>query len=309
VNEPRYRFWGLQKPPPDRAPVLAQATADTATLRIYAPIDSWGGEWGVSAQEMAGVLDGLPDAVKTIDLHVNSPGGEVFEAIAILNLLRAHPATVNATVDGIAASAASFIAAGADKTMMAPNAQMMIHDAWGVTVGNAADMRDMAGILDKLSNNIASIYAASSGQGDVASWRSAMQAETWYSAEEAVTAGLAAEVTAGTGEAQATYDLTAFNYAGRRYAPAPGAVAQVKFNDQAEAVLAVLADFQQRAQEVVTFRSEQGKSGLTERSVEQFDRLSSLAEQILALRPSDEAPTSGPVDDLLTNWLEKEQLA
>jgi ATP-dependent Clp endopeptidase proteolytic subunit ClpP len=295
--ETRYRFWGLQKPPETRTPLLAAdptGTADstTATLRIYAPIDSWGGEWGVSAPEMAQALDALPDTVKNINLHINSPGGEVFEGIAILNQLRAHPADVTVTVDGIAASAASFIAAGAGKTLMAPNSQMMIHDAWGVTVGNAADMQDMAGILDKLSNNIASVYADASSKGDTATWRAAMQAETWYTAEEAVNAGLATEVTGGQSVA-ANYDLTMFNYAGRAYAPAPGAEPPTpKFSDQTEQVITTLGEFHQRAQEVVTFRSEQGKSRLSERSVEQFDQIAALAEQILALRSS---PKTAPV--------------
>lgn len=190
-----------------------------AVLRLYDPIDSWGGDWGVSAKEFARTLDDLTD-VGEIRLHVNSPGGEVFEGVAIMNLLREHPAKVTAVVDGLAASAASFIAASADEMVMGRNAELMIHDAWGLGIGNAADMRDLADRLDHLSNNIASVYAAKAG-GTVQDWRDAMLAETWYSAEEAVTAGLADRV-AGTPDApKDKFDLSAYTYAGRDQAPEP----------------------------------------------------------------------------------------
>jgi ATP-dependent Clp endopeptidase proteolytic subunit ClpP len=165
----------------------------------------------------------LPPTTSEIRLHINSPGGEVFEGIAILNALRAHSARVVAVVDGIAASAASFIACGADELVMAENSELMIHDAWGLCVGNAADMRETAGMLDHLSDNIASVYAKKAGT-DVAAWRAAMSTETWYSAEEAVAAGLADRVDgAATSEAKNRYDLSIFNYAGRSEAPAPKA--------------------------------------------------------------------------------------
>jgi len=146
----------------------------------------------MSAKKFISTLDAIPDA-NEIQLHVNSPGGEIYEAIAILNALRAHPARVVAVVEGIAASAASFIASGADELQMARNTELMIHDAWGIGYGPAATMRDLADNLDRISNNIASIYAAKAG-GTVESWRDAMLAETWYSAEDAVAAGLADSV-------------------------------------------------------------------------------------------------------------------
>lgn len=213
----------------DRHPIRAEmqrtgGDGEVAVFRLYDAIDSWGGEWGVSAREVAAALDELPASTTEIRLHINSPGGEVFEGIAILNALRSHKARVVAVVDGIAASAASFIAVGADETVMARNAELMIHDAWGLTIGNAQDMRDMADLLDHHSDNIASIYADKTG-GDVATWRAAMSAETWYSAEEAVAAGLADQVDKKqTADAKNRYDLTIFTYAGRDQAPAPAAV-------------------------------------------------------------------------------------
>lgn len=232
---PQYRFWGRVRPINGtsclRAEIPPPSTEDeatvTATLRLYGPIDSWGGMWGVSALEVLDALDQLSD-VSDIRLHINSPGGEVYEGIAILNALRNHPATVTAVVDGIAASAASFIATGADAVVMSPNSELMIHDAWGIAIGPAADMHQMGNDLDRISNNIASIYAAKAG-GDVQTWRDAMLAETWYGADEAVTAGLADRVLGvddgeadNSPEARVRFDTQAlFKHQGRTTAPPP----------------------------------------------------------------------------------------
>lgn len=223
-----FRFRGQAVPQPgSRASVLAFAPAaegdeaGVATLRLYDPIDSYGEYWGVSAKEFAAALAALPSDTQEIRLHINSPGGEVFEAVAILNQLRQHRARVVAIVDGIAASAASFLAAGADETIMAPNSTLMVHDAWGICVGNAADMRDLGDLLDKLSDNIASIYSAKAG-GSIEDWRSVMLAEAWFTAEESVAAGLADSVD-GVAEVEAenAFDLSQFRYAGRAEAPPP----------------------------------------------------------------------------------------
>ncbi len=223
-----FRFRGQVMPQPgSRASVLAFAPTSegdqegVATLRLYDPIDSYGEYWGVSAKEFAAALAALPTDTQEIRLHINSPGGEVFEAVAILNQLRQHRARVVAIVDGIAASAASFLAAGADETIMAPNSTLMVHDAWGICVGNAADMRDLGDLLDKLSDNIASIYSAKAG-GSIEDWRSVMLAEAWFTADEAVAAGLADSID-GVAEAEAenAFDLSQFRYAGRAEAPPP----------------------------------------------------------------------------------------
>lgn len=219
-----FRFRGSVMPAPGvRASALAPSAdgePGVQTLRLYDPIDSWGGDWGVSAKEFAAALSSLPADTTEIRLHINSPGGEVFEAVAILNQLRAHPARVVTIVDGLAASAASFIATGADETVMGRNAQLMIHDAWGLCVGNAGDMRGLADLLDRLSNNIADVYAAKAG-GTVEDWRTAMLAESWYSADEAVAAGLADGVASVPDAPAASFDTKGFKYASRSNAPGP----------------------------------------------------------------------------------------
>jgi ATP-dependent Clp endopeptidase proteolytic subunit ClpP len=185
----------------------------TATVDIFDEI----GIWGTPAKEFSSQLNALD--VDTIYLNVNSPGGDVFDGIAILNTLRAHPAQVVATVKGLAASAASFLLMGADEVVMARNSELMIHNASGMVFGDADDMTAMAANLSRCNANIASIYAEKAG-GEPKEWLKAMKAETWYSADDAVTAGLADRVDA---KADATEAKNAFlpRFTNRAAAPAP----------------------------------------------------------------------------------------
>jgi len=164
-----------------------KADKDTAEIYIYDFI----GEWGVTAQDFVNELRDIKTS--KIDLHLNCGGGQVWDGLAIYAALRNHDASVTAYVDALAASAASFIAQAGDKRIMEPNARMMIHDAHGICIGTADDMREMAKMLADTSDNIAGIYADRSGTEEK-NWRKAMKNTTWYSAEEAVEAGLADEV-------------------------------------------------------------------------------------------------------------------
>ena len=218
---------------------VTNADADTTRIDLMAEI----GYWGVTAQDFVDEI--LAISSKNIELHVNSPGGDVFDGVAIMNAIADHPATVNVIVDGIAASAASFLAMAGDTVKMNRGSQMMIHDASGFCYGNAADMADTQALLDRISDLIAGIYAERAG-GTVEAWRALMQAETWYSASEAVTAGLADEAVGAAaapdegddegdeGDEEETGDdepvepadlfreaYARFEYAGRAQAPAP----------------------------------------------------------------------------------------
>lgn len=167
---------------------------DEADLYIYDEIvPQWMAEFfgGVSAEGLISELNEI--TASTINVRINSPGGALFEAIAIYNALMSHSATINVYVDSLAASAASLIAMSGDKVTMMVGAQMMIHDAMGIEMGNAAELRAFADFLDKQSDNIASIYAEKSG-GDPEELRNLMLAETWMYAQEAVDLGLADEV-------------------------------------------------------------------------------------------------------------------
>lgn len=150
--------------------------------------------WEVRASEFVPAIDAVTDS--HIDLHISSPGGDVFEALAIMNALKEHPSTKTVYIDGLAASAASFIAVGiGGEVIMRPGAEMMIHNAQG---GAWGDMNDMHAIIERLesaSATIADIYAAKTGT-DAETWRAAMDAETWFSADEALVAGLVDKVEA-----------------------------------------------------------------------------------------------------------------
>jgi ATP-dependent protease ClpP protease subunit len=187
------------------------------------------GYWGVSAADFVNAIQSIKTA--SISLHLNTPGGDAFDGITIMNALRDHSASVNVIVDGLAASAGTIIAMAGDTITMNPGSQMMIHEAAALQIGNAADMRQCADLLDKMSNNIADLYAARAG-GIAEDWRTAMQAETWYTAQEAVDAGLADKV-GGDDEPDQddqvdnTWDLSIFAFAGRAKAPAPVPVNRV----------------------------------------------------------------------------------
>jgi len=202
---------------------IANKAGDVAEVYLYDEI----GYWGVTAKDF---VDELREVTASrIELHINSPGGDAFDGVAIYQALKDHAAEVTATVDSLAASAASFIAMAGDQVVMTRNATMMIHDAFGLAVGDAADMRDMATRLDKVSDNIADIYTQHAG-GTVADWRAAMRAETWYDADEAVAAGLADEVKGKADQdAENSWDLSVFTYAGRGQAPAPPVAASASF--------------------------------------------------------------------------------
>jgi ATP-dependent Clp endopeptidase proteolytic subunit ClpP len=201
----------------------AEGSDDTAYIEIFDVIgyDPWWDE-GVSASKFIAELREI--TAPNIELHINSPGGDVYEGIAIYNALRDHPANIVATVDGIAASAASFIAVAADKVVMNRNSEMMVHLPWGGCIGNADDMREMADQLDKIGKNLASIYATRCG-GTVEDWLTILKAETWLNPEEAVEAGLADEIVKDeireAKKAKNRFDLSVFNHAGREKAPAP----------------------------------------------------------------------------------------
>lgn len=184
---------GLRAKAVDHAPIAREAgysirnEADEAVVRIYDEI------WflGVNALDLAADLDEI--TAPNIRVEINSPGGDVWDGVAIYNALRAHPAKVTTRVDGIAASIASVIAQAGDHRVMLGGSQMMIHNAWGLTVGDHGDHEDMASMLMHQDDVIAGIYAQRSG-GAKDDFKALMDAETWLTAEAAVELGLADEV-------------------------------------------------------------------------------------------------------------------
>lgn len=187
--------------------IHAKKDSDEADVRIYDAI----GAWGITAD--AFVRDLARVSAKTINLRLNTPGGEVFAATAIHNALVEHPARVVVHVDGVAASAGSFIAMAGDEVRVADNAYVMIHNARGGVMGEAEDMRRYADLLEKMNHTIAGMYERKSGKSRE-HWRGLMDAETWFTAEEAKAEGLADTVYAAEkrpARATASFDFKIYN--------------------------------------------------------------------------------------------------
>jgi ATP-dependent Clp endopeptidase proteolytic subunit ClpP len=183
-----------------------RAHDEGAELLIYDEI----GAYGVSAKSFLADLGAL-DSNAPLDLRLNSPGGSVFDAVAIYNALQRHEGTVTVTIDGIAASAASYIAMAGDTVVMPENTFLMIHDPSGMVMGNAGDMRSMAEALDKIAGSLVRGYAAKSGRPDEGI-AALMAAETWLDAADALELGLADKVIEPVRIA-ASFDITRFRNA------------------------------------------------------------------------------------------------
>jgi ATP-dependent Clp protease, protease subunit len=173
----------------DRQPlnlVRAEGNTTDATLYIYDVIDAW---WGVSAQDVAKAIAGL-DASTTLHLRINSPGGDVFEATAIAAAISQHTGKTIAHIDGLAASAATTVASAADEVEISDGGFYMIHNAWTLAMGDKTALRDAAGLLEKVDGSIVGTYARKTGATaeKIVQW---MDAETWFTAQEAVDNGFA----------------------------------------------------------------------------------------------------------------------
>jgi len=190
-------------------PMRCHIRAEATVTRVDVFDDIGEGSWfseGLTAKDFAAQLAGVKGP---LDVHINSYGGDVGQGIAIGNTIRSYKGFKRTVVDGMAASIASVIAQAGDERVVEPGSMTFVHDAWGGCTGNAADMAKTAADLNKHSDNLAEIYASRAG-GTTQHWRDVMQAETWYTAEEAVAAGLADKVGTGQAALPAGMDLAAF---------------------------------------------------------------------------------------------------
>jgi ATP-dependent Clp protease, protease subunit len=183
----------------------AQAKGATE-IAIYDEI----GAFGMPAKAFLDELKAL-GPVTELSVRINSPGGSVFDGLAIYNALKRHEARVTVWIDGIAASIASMIAMAGDEVVMPENAMLMLHDPSGLVMGTASDMRAMAEALDKMKAGLVAAYRYKSGSDD-AEIEALMAAETWLSAQEAVALGLADRVDEPVRMA-AQFDLSRFRNA------------------------------------------------------------------------------------------------
>jgi ATP-dependent protease ClpP protease subunit len=169
------------------------SNTSNGTTRVDVYDDIGAGGWFSEGLTAKGFSAQLADVKGPLEVHINSAGGDVFDGLAIKNAIESHAAPVTTIVDGLAASIASVIAMAGTERVMMPGSMLMIHDAFAVAGGNAAELTKMAQTLDEVSDNLAGVYARAAG-GLPEQWRAAMKAETWYTAEQAVQAGLATRV-------------------------------------------------------------------------------------------------------------------
>jgi ATP-dependent Clp protease protease subunit len=162
-----------------------RAQAKGAEIVIYDEI----GAFGIPAKAFLDELKALGPVLE-LTVRINSPGGSVFDGVAIYNALKRHEARVTVWIDGIAASIASMIAMAGDQVVMPENAMLMLHDPSALVIGTASDMRAMAEALDKMKAGMVAAYRDKSGRDD-AEIEALMRDETWLSAEEALGLGLA----------------------------------------------------------------------------------------------------------------------
>lgn len=190
-------------------PLRAETSGKDATIYLHGVIGGWFGD--IDETEFAKALAGL-DA-DTIHLRIDSPGGDVFAARAMMTAINQHKAKVIAHVDGLAASAATGICMACDEVEITQGGGFMIHNAWSVVIGNKADMRKTADLLDKIDAGLVNDYARRSGKSadEVAAW---MDEETWFTADEAVANGFADRAVEVVGKrSNNTWNLSAYKNA------------------------------------------------------------------------------------------------
>jgi len=178
------------------------SSEDETDVLIYDVI-AW---YAVDAAQLARDLQKI--TTPRINLRINSPGGNVFDGLAIHNMLKAHPATITTHIEGYAASIASIIALAGDTVKIAKNAFFMIHEPWSIIAGDAEELRKEADVLDKLSGALVSTYLEVSGKSEkqIKAW---MKEETWFNAQAAVDSGFAHEII-GESSVNAGFDVSIF---------------------------------------------------------------------------------------------------
>lgn len=184
------------------------ASEETAEISLWGEIGGgWFGEEGVSAKAFKDGLDSIPRGKKIL-LSIHSPGGSVWDGLAMHNLLAERAADITAKVLGLAASAASYVMLGASKVIAPKNARIMVHDAQGFAMGNSREMDSTSKLLEEESDNIAGMYAAKTGK-PVAYWRDKMRATYWMTGQQAKDEGLVDEVN-GEEPVKNTFNLSVF---------------------------------------------------------------------------------------------------
>jgi len=204
-----------------KRPTNAVRNGPEASLFIYDVIDPY---WGVSALAVVEAVAMAGDA-EVLHVHINSPGGDVFEGRAIMAALQRFPGKTVAHIDSLCASAATSIALACTEVEMSDGAFFMIHCASGYCYGDKEDMLERAALLEKVEGAIVADYTKKTGK-DAAEIMALMEAETWFTAQEAIDAGFVDRMAPGKPEASNTWNLAAFDKAPKALAAPPGPAAE-----------------------------------------------------------------------------------
>lgn len=190
----------------------AEAAGSRAAIYMDGVIDPW---FGITAQAVSQALEEIGGA--DVDIYLNSPGGDVFEGRAIQSRLKRYSGKVTVHIDGLAASAATTVALGADHRIIAEGAFWMIHNSWTLGFGDRNDLRKTADLLEQIDDAIGSDYAAATGEKreQIVGW---MDDETWFNAADAKRLGFVHEVYSGDDSAAAK-NRSAWNLAAYKNAP------------------------------------------------------------------------------------------
>jgi ATP-dependent Clp protease protease subunit len=191
-----------------KQPVNLVQNAEGASLYIYDVVSA---DWGVSALAVVDAITQAGDA-KTLNVFVNSPGGDVFESRAIMAAIDRFPGNTVAHIDGLCASAATSIALACDEVRMSSTALFMVHNASGIAFGDKQAMRDTADLLQKIELSIIADYAAKTGKPD-AEIIALMDAETWMTASQALENGFIDKIVTAKAGAKNTWNLSAYEKA------------------------------------------------------------------------------------------------
>lgn len=186
-----------------------RAARQSAEILLYEEI----GGWGKTSKDFMTELSALGD-LKTISVRIHSVGGDVYDAYAIHNALVRHPAAITVHIDGLCASAATFVALAGDTIFMAENALFMIHEPWSFSGGNADALQKEVDLLNVIAEQMTALYARKTGT-DPDTLRDWMRAETWFTAEQALAAGFIDAITTPMKIAATAYDLSRFTNAPR----------------------------------------------------------------------------------------------
>ena len=186
------------------------AKEDSAEISIFGDIGaSWWGE-SVTLADFKKDFDAIKDK-NSIKILLNSPGGDVFDGMAIYHLISGVRQKVTVEVLGLAASIASIIALAGKDLVIGEGSFYMIHKPWAFAMGDAEDIRKTADLLDKIEEQMAAIYLQHTAMTEE-ELSAALEAETWYTADEAVEAGFASD-TVDYGQLAASYDISKYKYA------------------------------------------------------------------------------------------------